>query len=75
MISLFDLSGDEAIVVIAAGLLGTLVLTMAFGASVNVTIEFLGYRRLRNQPRLTMLITAVGMSFIVAEHLARASTA
>jgi branched-chain amino acid transport system permease protein len=65
MISLFDLSGNEAIVVIAAGLLGTIVLTMAFGSTINVTIEALGYRRLRSQPRLTMLISAVGMSFIV----------
>ena len=65
MISVFDLSGNEAIVVIAAGLLGTILLTMAFGATLNATIEFLGYRRLRSQPRLTMLISAVGMSFIV----------
>jgi branched-chain amino acid transport system permease protein len=65
MIGLFNLSGGEAAVVIAAGLLGTIVLTMLFGATMNSTIEFVGYRRLRNQPRLTMLITAVGMSFIV----------
>jgi branched-chain amino acid transport system permease protein len=65
MVGLFNLSGGEAAVVIAAGLLGTMVLTMAFGATLNATIEFVGYRRLRNQPRLTMLITAVGMSFIV----------
>ena len=38
---------------------------MAFGASVNVAIEFVAYRRLRNAPRLAVLITAVGMSFIV----------
>jgi branched-chain amino acid transport system permease protein len=65
MISLFDLTGEEAIVVIAAGLAGTLALTMLFGSGLNVVIEFLGYRRLRDQPRLTMLISAVGMSFIV----------
>lgn len=65
MISLFNLSGDEAVVVIAAGLAGTILLTMLFGSTLNVTIEFLGYRRLRSQPRLTMLISAVGMSFIV----------
>jgi branched-chain amino acid transport system permease protein len=65
MISLFDLSGEETVVVIAAGLLGTIVLTMLFGSTLNATIEFLGYRRLRSQPRLTMLISAVGMSFIV----------
>ena len=44
----------------------TLVLAAAFAASLNFTIEFLAYRRLRDQPRLTMLITAVGMSFIVS---------
>jgi branched-chain amino acid transport system permease protein len=65
MISLFNLSGNEAVFVIAAGLLGTLVLTMLFAATLNVTIESVGYRPLRAQPRLTMLISAVGMSFIV----------
>ena len=38
---------------------------MAFGAIVNASIEFVAYRRLRNAPRLAVLITAVGMSFIV----------
>jgi len=38
---------------------------MAFGAILNSTIEFLAYRRLRGSPRLAVLITAVGMSFIV----------
>jgi branched-chain amino acid transport system permease protein len=65
MISLLNLDGTEAVGVIAVGLAATLVLTMLFGAALNVTIEFLGYRRLRDQPRLTMLISAVGMSFIV----------
>jgi branched-chain amino acid transport system permease protein len=65
MISLFDLSGTEAVVVIGLGLVGTLALTMAFAATLNASIEFIGYRRLRSQPRLTMLISAVGMSFIV----------
>ena len=37
----------------------------AFGAAVNSTIEFVAYRRLRSAPRLAVLITAVGMSFIV----------
>lgn len=43
----------------------TLVLVMAFCALINVTIEFLAYRRLRNAPRLAPLITAVGISFIL----------
>jgi branched-chain amino acid transport system permease protein len=65
MISLFDLTGQEAAYIVAAGLIGTIALTMLFGAVLNASIELIGYRRLRNQPRLTMLISAVGMSFIV----------
>jgi branched-chain amino acid transport system permease protein len=38
---------------------------MIFGAVVNVLIERLAYRRLRNAPRLAPLITAVGMSFLL----------
>jgi branched-chain amino acid transport system permease protein len=65
MIDLLNLSADETVVVAIAGLVATLAMTMGFGATINATIEFLGYRRLRAQPRLTMLISAVGMSFIV----------
>ena len=65
MIDVLSLSGDEAVIVVIAGLIATLVMTMGFGSAINVSIEFLGYRRLRSQPRLTMLISAVGMSFIV----------
>ena len=43
----------------------TLVLTMVFCAGLNVVIEFLAYRRLRNAPKLAPLITAVGVSFIL----------
>lgn len=46
-------------------LLAVLLLTMLFGAAVNVTIERLAYRRLRNAPKLAPLITAVGMSFVL----------
>ncbi len=65
MIDVLNLSGEEAVIVIIGGLIATLVMTMGFGSAINVSIEFLGYRRLRSQPRLTMLISAVGMSFIV----------
>jgi branched-chain amino acid transport system permease protein len=65
MIGLLNLDGSEAVGFIAVGLGATIVLTMLFGATINVVIELLGYRRLRPQPRLTMLISAVGMSFIV----------
>jgi branched-chain amino acid transport system permease protein len=42
-----------------------LVVTMAFCATINTTIELVAYRRLRNAPRLAPLITAIGMSFIL----------
>jgi branched-chain amino acid transport system permease protein len=44
---------------------GALVIVALFCASINVTIEFLAYRRLRHAPKLAPLITAVGMSFIL----------
>ena len=43
----------------------TLILTMIFGAVLNMTIERLAYRRLRNAMKLAPLITAVGVSFIL----------
>ena len=42
-----------------------LVTVMALGAIVNVLIERLAYRRLRNAPKLAPLITAVGVSFVL----------
>ncbi|GAA1765550.1 branched-chain amino acid ABC transporter permease [Luedemannella helvata] len=42
-----------------------LVAVAAFCASINVTIEFFAYRRLRRAPKLAPLITAVGISFIL----------
>ena len=43
----------------------SLVLAMIFCMVVNVSIERIGYRPLRNQPRLAPLITAIGFSFIL----------
>jgi branched-chain amino acid transport system permease protein len=45
----------------------TLIAAMAFCGVINVTIEFLAYRRLRRAPKLAPLITAVGMSFILQQ--------
>jgi branched-chain amino acid transport system permease protein len=42
-----------------------MVFVMAMCALINVTIEKLAYRRLRNAPKLAPLITAVGISFIL----------
>src|SRR3954451_691905 len=43
----------------------TLIFGMAACALINVVIEKLAYRRLRNAPKLAPLITAVGVSFIL----------
>jgi len=42
-----------------------LVAVMIFGAVINVLIERFAYRKLRHAPRLSALITAVGISFIL----------
>ncbi len=47
------------------GLLAVFLITMLIAGAVNVTIERVAYRPLRNAPRLAPLITAVGMSFIL----------
>jgi branched-chain amino acid transport system permease protein len=61
----FHLDTSTSALGIVAGVALVLVMIMVFGAVVNATIEFLAYRRLRSAPRLSALITAVGMSFIV----------
>jgi branched-chain amino acid transport system permease protein len=50
---------------LVGGLLVILVLCMLVCASLNVLIERVGYRPLRNAPKLAPLITAVGFSFIL----------
>ena len=65
IVSVLGLERDASVLAILGGMLLTLVVIMALFAFVNVTIEFVAYRRLRSAPRLASLITAVGMSFIV----------
>jgi branched-chain amino acid transport system permease protein len=48
-----------------AGLLLTLIVSMAVCGSLNVLIERVAYRPLRGAPKLAPLITAVGFSFIL----------
>jgi len=50
---------------VAVVLLGTFLLCMAGCALLNITIERLAYRRLRQAPRLAPLISAIGVSFIL----------
>jgi len=65
IVSVFNLGTGTAALAIVGGLAATFALAAAFGAIVNSSIEFVAYRRLRSAPRLAVLITAVGMSFIV----------
>ena len=65
IVSIFHLDEQSAALVVIGGLFVTFLIAMAFGAIINTSIEFLAYRRLRSAPRLAVLITAVGMSFIV----------
>lgn len=59
----FTSSGQTKLVALVAALL----IPMVFGAVLNVLIERLAYRRLRNAPRLTPLISAIGVSFILIQ--------
>ncbi len=65
IISIFGLEKDATVLAILGAMVATLIVIMVLFATINVTIEFVAYRRLRRAPRLAALITAVGMSFIV----------
>ena len=65
VVSVSPLDTGSGSLSITGGLAATFVIAAAFGATVNSAIEFVAYRRLRNAPRLALLITAVGMSFII----------
>src|SRR5678815_4838670 len=42
-----------------------IVLAAAICAAIGIAIELLAYRPLRNRPKLTVLITAIGMSLLI----------
>lgn len=65
ILTVFGLGADTAWYVLWPLLLLTALICAGFGASTNVGIEAIAYRRLRNAPRLAPLITAVAMSFIL----------
>jgi branched-chain amino acid transport system permease protein len=64
-ISWIGLNGSNSGLVTFAVLLLALVCAAVFCAALNITIERVAYRRLRNAPRLAPLITAIGMSFVL----------
>ena len=49
---------------VAAGLLLVLFLSMSFCAALNMAVDKLVYRPLRNAPKLTPLVSAIGVSFV-----------
>ncbi|MDP9318725.1 MAG: branched-chain amino acid ABC transporter permease [Actinomycetota bacterium] len=61
----FGLDGSQAWYVAAPLVLVTMIACVAFCATLNVAIERVAYRPLRNAPKLAPLITAIGMSFIL----------
>jgi branched-chain amino acid transport system permease protein len=52
---------------VVGGLLATLIIAMVLCSFLNVMIERVAYRPLRNAPKLAPLITAVGFSFILQD--------
>ena len=66
LLSVLGLTGDSSNLAVVGGIVLTLAITIPLFAVVNATIERVAYRPLRHAPRLTPLITAVGMSFIVS---------
>jgi branched-chain amino acid transport system permease protein len=56
---------DNAIIPIIGSILIGLILSMLASSTLNVMIERVAYKPLRNAPKLAPLITAIGMSFIL----------
>jgi branched-chain amino acid transport system permease protein len=63
----FGVSGESAAGITILAVATALIVAVVFSSSLNVGIELVAYRRLRNAPRLAPLITAVGMSFILQD--------
>src|ERR1700744_2732427 len=61
----FGLTPTTGALWLIVALIITLILTMLVTGSLNVLIERVAYRPLRNAPKLAALITAVGFSFIL----------
>jgi branched-chain amino acid transport system permease protein len=61
------LTQDTSYLLLVLGLVLTLGVAMLASGSLNVMIERVAYRPLRNAPKLAPLITAVGFSFILQQ--------
>jgi branched-chain amino acid transport system permease protein len=60
------ITADSSVAAKAAIILVAIVVCMVACAAINVVIERIAYKPLRNAPPLAALITAIGMSFILA---------
>jgi branched-chain amino acid transport system permease protein len=56
---------DNAFIAILASMIFGLIIAMVASSLLNVMIERVAYKPLRNAPKLAPLITAIGMSFIL----------
>jgi branched-chain amino acid transport system permease protein len=60
-----SITSDSGVAAKVVGVLLALIVAMVVCGLINVAIERVAYKPLRNSPRLAVLITAIGMSFIL----------
>jgi branched-chain amino acid transport system permease protein len=65
MMTWFGVTTKSSTGFLVVSILGSLAVAMLACGAINVAIEIIAYRPLRNAPRLAPLITAIGMSFIL----------
>ena len=65
MYGTLGINEDTGVFVLILGMILVLAISMVASGSLNVMIERVAYRPLRNAPKLAPLITAIGMSFIL----------
>ncbi|MBI2776849.1 MAG: branched-chain amino acid ABC transporter permease [Chloroflexi bacterium] len=63
--SVFTLSADTPLALMVGQILLVIAITMTATAAINLTIERIAYKPLRNAPKLAPLISAIGMSFVL----------
>jgi branched-chain amino acid transport system permease protein len=69
-LSWLGVSGGESGPALFGSLALAAVCAALFCATLNITVERIAYRPLRNAPRLAPLITAIGMSFVLSNLIA-----
>jgi branched-chain amino acid transport system permease protein len=63
--SVFAITASTPLLLMVGQILVVLAITMLATATINVSIERVAYRPLRNAPKLAPLISAIGMSFVL----------